>query len=257
MEKMDAEGERLKEQLIRATRLAELGEMAAGFAHEINNPLQIIRSEQGLIQMILSDMTEKGDIKQSDDLKELEDSIAQILVQINRCAEITQSILKFGRHSEPLPQDLDLRQFVPEVVGMVAKKAKVDDIAIKQVISEKTPLVHGDPSQLQQVLLNLFNNAMDAIIEKHGSKGGKLTIETCPNGGGNVHIAVTDNGCGISSEDQKKIFSPFFTTKPVGKGTGLGLSVCYGIIENMGGKMEVNSEKGKGTTFTIELPAAS
>ena len=256
MEKMDADKEQLSGQLIRATRLAELGEMAAGFAHEINNPLQIIRSEQALIETILAELKEKGEIKESDDLKEIEDSIDQIKLQVERSAKITQAILKFGRQSEPEPKDVDLQSFIPEVINMVAKKASVNGIKVNQEISEDTPPIHGDPGQLQQVLINLFNNAIDAIIKKHGSQGGELVIGAGSEENGKAKIFVTDNGAGISLENQKKIFSPFFTTKPVGKGTGLGLSVCYGIIDSMGGLMEVSSEAGIGTTFTISLPAA-
>lgn len=257
MELMDLEKDRLGQQLIRASRLAELGEMAAGFAHEINNPLQIIKNEQSLMEMNLSELKEKGQIKQTESLAELDESIEQIKVQISRCAEITQAILKFGRQKEPVSKDVDLRSFIPQVVGMISKRASVHGITIYQEISENTPSIHGDPTQLQQILLNLFNNALDAIIEKHGSEGGELVIGAGPKENNKIEISVKDNGIGISPENLKKIFTPFFTTKPVGKGTGLGLSVCYGIINDMGGVMEVSSEKGIGTTFMIYLPASA
>ncbi|MEJ2726230.1 MAG: HAMP domain-containing sensor histidine kinase, partial [Deltaproteobacteria bacterium] len=144
----------------------------------------------------------------------------------------------------------------PEVAAMVDKRAGVHGIALKEEIAEGIPPVHGDPGQLQQVLLNLLNNAIDAIIEAHGSKGGELAIQATPDENEKVVISVTDNGAGISPENLKKVFTPFFTTKPVGKGTGLGLSVCFGIVDNMGGVMEVESKKGVGTTFTVRLPAA-
>ncbi|MFO8082995.1 MAG: ATP-binding protein [Desulfobacterales bacterium] len=252
----DKEKDRLHEQLIRAGRLAELGEMAAGFAHEINNPLQIIKSEQALIKMILSELVEEGKINAPEEIAELDDSIDQIEVQVNRCSAITHSILKFGRKSETMPTDIDLKEFIPAVTQMVANKASVNGVDVQLDISEDTLPVHGDGGQLQQVLINLFNNALDAIYEKHGVSGGKLIIASHPDGENTVQILVKDNGCGINSEDQKKIFSPFYTTKPVGKGTGLGLSICYGIIDAMGGSMEVASEKGIGSTFTIRLPAA-
>ncbi|MDZ7698003.1 MAG: ATP-binding protein [Deltaproteobacteria bacterium] len=256
MEGLDAEREQLGGQLIRASRLAELGEMATGFAHEINNPLQVMKSEQALIDSVLADLKDKGMLEPSDDLKELEDSIQQIGLQIRRCAEITQSILKFGRQSEPVLQDVNLQTFIPEVIKMVEKKADVHGINLEQRISEDTPLVHGDPGQLQQVLLNLLNNAMDAILSRHGTKGGELMAEAGPGEDEDVQIQVKDNGIGINDADLKKIFTPFFTTKAPGKGTGLGLSVCYGIVDKMGGTMTVMSEKGKGSTFTITLPAA-
>ncbi len=258
MQETDREKEELGQHLIRAQRLAELGEMAAGFAHEINNPLQIIRSEQALIDMNFSEMKEKGELKLSDLLAETEDSMSQIRLQIERCAAITQAILKFGRQSEPRLQDVDLREFIPQITAMISKKASVNGISITHDISENTPPVYGDPGQLQQVILNLFNNAIDAITERHGASGGSLRINVHPdNSNRQIMIQIRDNGMGISPENLKKIFSPFFTTKPVGKGTGLGLAVCFGIIDNMGGKIEVESEKGKGTTFIIHLPASA
>jgi len=256
MEQIDTEKDQLGKQLVRASRLAELGQMATGFAHEINNPLQIMKSEQALIDAIFSDMKDKEQLKNTPDLVDLEDSLKQIKVQIDRCANITQAILKFGRKSEPVIEDIDLATFMPEVSGMIAKKASVQGIALKEEISENTPPVRGDPGQLQQVFLNLFNNAIDAIAERHGSQGGELTLKAGPDENGKVMIAVSDNGIGISPENMKKVFTPFFTTKPVGKGTGLGLSVCYGIVDSMGGTMEASSEKGAGTTFTVRLPAA-
>jgi two-component system NtrC family sensor kinase len=241
---------------MRATRLAELGQMATGFAHEINNPLQIIKSEQALVDAIFSDLKKKEQLKNTQDVVDLEDSLNQIKVQIDRCAHITQAILKFGRKSEPVIEDVDPATFILEVRGMIAKKASVQGIALKEEIAENTPPVRGDSGQLQQVLLNLFNNAIDAIAERHGSQGGELTLKVGPDEKGKVMIAVRDNGIGISPEDMKMVFTPFFTTKPVGKGTGLGLSVCYRIVAGMGGTIEASSERGVGTTFIIRLPAA-
>lgn len=255
MEKMDIEKERLNQQLIGASRLVELGEMCAGFAHEINNPLQIIKNEQSLMEMTLVDMKEAVQITASESLSEFEDSMDQIKLQISRCAEITQGILKFGRQNEPKSKDIDLRNFIPEVIGMVAQKAIVHGISIEKNIDENTCPIYGDPTQVQQVLLNLLNNAMDAILEQHGTSGGKLVVNTGVNDNKTVEIVVKDNGCGIKSENLTKIFSPFFTTKPVGKGAGLGLSVCHGIISSMFGTIEVGSEVGVGTTFTVRLPA--
>jgi two-component system NtrC family sensor kinase len=256
MQRMDAEKEQLGEQLIRAGRLAEIGEMAAGFAHEINNPLQIIKSEYALVEMILADLKDKGQLTESEDLTNLEDSIDQIKHQEDRCADVTQAILQFGRKGEPVSQNIDLSSFIPDVVGMVARKAGVHGIAIQQQIAADIPVVHGDPRHLQQVLVNLLNNAIDATIARHGASGGEIRIESAPSENQHVEIKVSDNGSGISAENLEKIFTPFFTTKPVGKGTGLGLSVCYGIIDKMGGTMSVASQENVGTAFTIRLPPA-
>lgn len=256
MERVDEEKSQLNQQLIIASRLAEIGEMSAGFAHEINNPLQIIRAEQTLIEMILSDLLERGQLKESEDIEELRDSIRQIKTQVDRCGEITQALLKFAREKEFAPRKIDLKSFIPEVIGLVVRKAGIEGITIKKDIAEDTPLINGDPSQLQQILVNLLNNAIYAIVERHGSSGGKLQVGA-RSADGRVEISVTDNGCGISPENMEKIFTPFFTTKPVGKGTGLGLSVCYSIIDKMDGVIGVRSEKGKGATFTIHLPVAA
>ena len=254
LEKIDREKEQLNQQLIGASRLAELGEMAAGFAHEINNPLQIIKNEQSLIDMTFDELKERGELKDSESVAEIQDAMSQIQIQIGRCAKITQAILKFGRQGEPVMQDIALNAFIQEVAGMVEKKASVSGIVVDKHLAETEAFVHGDLAQLQQVLINLFNNAIDAIVEKHGNIGGKIFIETRPDLNGTVTIRIQDNGNGIKPENMKKIFSPFFTTKPVGRGTGLGLAVCYGIINNMNGTMAVDSTCGSGTTFTIRLP---
>ena len=255
MQQVDAEKQQLGLQLVRATRLAELGQMAAGFAHEINNPLQIMKSDRTLIEMIVSDLRKKGNLEEPD-VKDLEESLNQLKVQIERCAKITQTILEFGRKNEPEEKDVDVGAFISQGTSMISEKASVQGIRLKKEVSEQTPLLRADPSQLQQVLLNLLNNAIDAITERHGSEGGELSVQAGPAAGGRVRISVTDNGAGISPDNLKKIFTPFFTTKPPGKGTGLGLYVCYGIIEGMGGTMEVESQRGVGTTFIVHLPAS-
>ncbi|MDD4648798.1 MAG: ATP-binding protein [Desulfoplanes sp.] len=251
----DKEKESLQDQLVRASRLAELGEMAAGFAHEINNPLQVMKSDHSYIELLLSDLQKQGTLKESEEMNEIENSMAQIKLQISRCAKITRSILTFGRQGETEFKDIDLTAFIPEVVSMIEKKAEVNGIVLNMEISKNTPPIYGDSGHIQQILLNLFNNAIYAIVERHGSDGGRLTVHSDITPEGLVEICVQDNGIGINPENQKKIFSPFFTTKPVGKGTGLGLSVCYGLVENMGGTMEVSSQQGAGTTFTLRFPS--
>ncbi len=256
MERLDAERDSLSGQLVRATQLAELGEMAAGFAHEINNPLQIINNEQALMKDIFLELKEKGDFKNSDLSKELEESMEEIHAQIGRCTRITQAILKFGRKNEPTTKFIDLKKIIYEVTGMVEQRANVHAIEIIKDIPDDSPMVRVDPSQLQQVFLNLFNNAIDAIIERYGASGGRLEIAADTSEDDSARITVSDNGAGITEENMNKVFSPFFTTKPVGKGTGLGLSVCYGIIREMGGEMKVESEINRGTVFTIVLPSS-
>jgi len=257
IEQLGDEKKSLGNQLIRAAQLAEIGEMAAGFAHEINNPLQIIKSEQALIETLFEEISEKYNAQGKETLGEINDSLDQIKLQVNRCAQITHAILKFGRKNETRQQRLIPSQIIPEIVQMIEKKAMVSGIEIIKNIAKDSPVFMGDPSQFQQVMLNLFNNAMDALAELHGASGGILKIESYKKDENNLWIKITDNGAGISPENMDKIFSPFFTTKPVGKGTGLGLSVCYGIIESFGGTMEVKSEQRVGTTFIISLPAVN
>jgi two-component system, NtrC family, sensor kinase len=256
MEQIDKEKEGLGQQLVRASRLAELGEMSAGFAHEINNPLQIMKSEIALLQLVWQDIKKERDLPEDENGTQLKDCLDQIQIQINRCGQITQGILKFGRQSEPTPQPIDLKEFIPEILKMINKQAIVNNIDISHKLDNALPQIHGDPGQLQQVLLNLLNNAMDAIREAHDQKGGVIRIEAHLATNRRVLLSVKDNGCGVKEENQKRVFSPFFTTKPIGKGTGLGLSVCYGIVQSLGGSMDFWSKEGNGTTFFIELPMA-
>jgi two-component system, NtrC family, sensor kinase len=204
----------------------------------------------------LTELKENKEITNEKSIEELEDSVNQMIVQVNRCSNITQAILKFGRSTEPHIEDIDLIAFIPEITSTIRNKAAVNRISVDQLINDITPPVRGDKGQLQQVLLNLYNNAIDAIVDRYGSNGGKLTVSAEPSGDEWVDITVADNGTGISEENLSKIFSPFFTTKQPGKGTGLGLSVCYGIVEGLGGTMQVSSHVGRGTIFTVRLPAA-
>jgi two-component system NtrC family sensor kinase len=254
LETLDQDKARLEQNLIRAGRLAELGEMAAGLAHEINNPLQIIRNEQALMEILVEEMKKATGSDHEAPLADLADSLGQIKLQIGRCAVITQAFLNFGRQSEPVFQAVSLMRFVPDIIGMVKQRAAVNGIELTYDIPADTPDVHGDVSQLQQVFLNLFNNGIDAIVEKHGVSGGHLAVMARRSTGNYVEVRISDDGSGIEPDIIDKIFSPFFTTKPVGKGTGLGLSVCYGIVKNMGGDITVDSTKTVGTTFVLKLP---
>ncbi|MEX1301697.1 MAG: ATP-binding protein [Desulfotignum sp.] len=257
IEQLGRDKKDLGNQLIRATQLAEVGEMAAGFAHEINNPLQIIKSEHALINSIFEDLFENKKIGREDqEILELQDSLSQIELQVSRCSDITRAILKFGRKNETRVQLLYPGEQIPEIIKMIEQRAGVEGIAVFQNIPEHLPGFMGDASQFQQVMLNLFNNAIDAIMEAHPDAGGRLDIQAAEKDDKWIEIRVADNGVGIQAEHIEKVFSPFFTTKPVGKGTGLGLSVCYGIIENFGGTMDVTSRVNDGTVFIITLPTA-
>jgi signal transduction histidine kinase len=259
LQQRDDEREKLREQLYRAGRLAELGEMAAGFAHEINNPLQIMKSDQAYIEMLLQDFKKRAadDPEFLGDVDEITASINQIKLQIDRCARITHSILTFGRAGNTEVQNIDLAKFIPEVLTMIQKKIQLSNIALKVNIPASRLIVHVDPGRLQQVVLNLLNNAIYAISEVSVGRAGEIVIACSPEGTDKVRIAITDNGAGISEEQKTLIFTPFFTTKPAGSGTGLGLSVCHGIVNSMMGVLDFTSVKGQGSTFFLLLPRIS
>jgi len=239
--------------------LAELGEMAAGFAHEINNPLQIMKSDQAYIEMLLQDFKKRAadDPEFQGDVDEITASINQIKLQIDRCARITHSILTFGRAGNTEVQNIDLAKFIPEVLTMIQKKIQLSNIGLKVNIPASRLIVHVDPGRLQQVVLNLLNNAIYAISEVSDGRAGEIVITCAPEGTDKVRIAVTDNGAGISEDQKTLIFTPFFTTKPAGSGTGLGLSVCHGIVNSMMGVLDFTSAKGQGSTFFLLLPRIS
>ncbi|XXJ20670.1 sensor histidine kinase [Desulfovibrio caledoniensis] len=243
---------KLEGQLLQAARLAELGEMAAGFAHEINNPLQIMKTDLALLELTLKDVTDVCANREAcDELKEIAD---QFQIQIGRCAAITREILRFGRQDAPHVEDVDLAEFLPKVGAMVQNKAQVNGIDVTCDVSPDVPSVLADPGQLQQVMVNLLNNAIHAVVDRHGSKGGRIDVAARSDDRGRAVITVADNGCGINQESLSRIFMPFFTTKAPGQGTGLGLSVCHSIVDSLGGEMTVDSTKGEGTTFTVRIP---
>ncbi|MFH1537546.1 MAG: ATP-binding protein, partial [bacterium] len=245
----DMEKREMRSQLIIAGKLAEVGEMSAGVAHEINNPLQIMMSEQTMINDILKDVLPDKSIN-TDNLNLLKDSVDQVSLQINRCKQITRGLLKFARKSETSIREVNLKELIHEVVGMIEHQAQLDGIRIIQKFEPDIPEIKSDPAQLQQVFLNLLNNAVYALKDK---EGGEIRVAVATEND-TLLVSVADNGCGIKPDVLEKIFMPFFTTKPVGKGTGLGLSTCYGIVERLGGQITVISEVNAGTNFTVRLP---
>jgi len=178
------------------------------------------------------------------------DSVDQIGLQINRCSTITQGLLKFARKTDSIVRKIIPHEMIGEIVAMVEHQANLDGITIHQEIDPKLAEIESDPAQLQQVFLNLLNNAIYAVKDIDGVQS-RITSEVDDEF---VFLSVGDNGCGIAPEQLKRIFVPFFTTKPVGKGTGLGLSTCYGIIEHLGGNITVTSKLGVGSVFTVQLP---
>jgi two-component system NtrC family sensor kinase len=221
----------------RTEKLASLGRLAAGVAHEINNPLTGVLTFAHLLRE-----------KENMDAEDRQD-LDLIIHETTRAAEIVRGLLDFARERPTLREPLDLNDAVRRTVRLIANQQKFEHITIDEVLEDSLPEVLGDMNQIQQVLLNLSLNACTAM-----AGGGRLTIRTGADDG-HVTLRVADTGSGIKAEHLEKIFEPFFSTQPVGKGTGLGLSVSYGIIEQHGGTVEVQSTEGQGATFLITLPA--
>lgn len=234
--------DRADEQLLQSQKLAAVGELAAGLAHEINNPLAIIRQEAEWLLFLC---------RQSDplDMTEAITGLRQILKQVDRSREITTNLLNFARRQKPVAQAVNLNRLVEDMVRLVAKEAQQRHITIITELAPDMPLLSTDAPLLRQVVLNLLNNAMQAI-----NRDGTITIRTQLLGANQVSLTISDTGCGIPKDHLPRIFDPFFTTKPSGQGTGLGLSICHGIIDRLGGTIAVASEVGKGSTFAITLP---
>ena len=241
----DGEKEMMNQQVIESNRLASLGEMAAGIAHEINNPVAIMVEEAGWV----SDLLDEEEFGESENLEEFRTSLNQIKKQGLRCRDITHKLLSFARRSDSQRQLIKINDMVEEVIGLFSHQSKYSNVRIVAKYAEDLPYIHTSQTELQQVLFNLINNALDALR----ATGGKIVIMTGCEGDMAV-IEVKDNGPGIPRADLVKIFDPFFTTKPVGKGTGLGLSICYGILKSMGGKITVASSVGIGTNFRVFIP---
>ena len=242
---LQMEADRTRLQLEHAAKLASVGELAAGIAHEINNPLAVINEEAGLIKDLMD--PELGVNANPEDLTPHLDTIQK---SVFRCRDITHKLLGFVRKSEVELKNHDLGQIIDEVVdGLLGKKAEVSNIEIIRNYSPTASRIETDANQFQQVLLNIINNGIDALE----GKPGEIVIRTFRRGP-KICTSISDTGKGMSKELLGKIFLPFYTTKQVGKGTGLGLSVSYGIVSNLGGDIEVESRVGKGSTFTIVLP---
>ena len=245
--KSDLEKAKSDELMLHESKMAALGKMAAGVAHEINNPLAVIAEEAGWMK----DLLKEEDVAHSANFQEYQETINKIEYHVERVKKVTHRLLGFARRMEPTEEKVLVNHILGECVGFLENEARYRNIAIQQELDPGLPSISSDSSQLQQVFLNLLNNAIDAL-----GKDGTITIKTLHQTDSHkVVIKISDTGPGIPKETLAKIFDPFFTTKEVGKGTGLGLSISYSIIEKLGGTINVDSEVGKGTTFTISLPA--
>jgi PAS domain S-box-containing protein len=227
----------LEDQLLQAEKLSSIGLLAAGIAHEINTPITGISS---YTQMLLKENVEPDRRKSI---------LEKIEKQTFRAAEIINSLLNFSRMSSSEFKAVDINQLISDSLAFLDHQLGLSHIKVESDLEESLPPIYGNTGKLQQVFVNLFLNARDAM-----PSGGELAIHTGMNES-MVIVDISDTGDGIPRENLKKIFDPFFTTKSIGKGTGLGLAVTYGIIQEHGGKIFVDSDTGRGTRFTLKLPA--
>jgi signal transduction histidine kinase len=239
-DKAKAEAMALMEQ---SNQLASIGQLAAGVAHEINNPLALINETAGYVK----DLFEIKEQYRQDD--ELVGYIEDILDAVERCGTITRQLLGFARKFEVKIKEVNVQEVISDVLVFHSKEASYRNIKVYVDVPEDMPPIKTDRAKLQQVLVNLVNNAFQAVDD-----GCLLDIEAAPEGSDNIRIVISDNGCGMPEENLPKIFEPFFTTKDGNKGTGLGLAITYGLVKKLQGDITVKSKINEGTTFTITLP---
>ena len=224
-------------------KLASIGRLAAGVAHEINNPLTIINENTGLIKDIIR--LKGQELPNQENILTI---IDVVLKSVGRCKTITHRLLGFARHMDVAYESINILTLIREVYEFLRKESEYRGIAVSIECEGDVPDIVSDRGQLQQVFLNLFNNAVSAVKD-----GGRVDVKVSRRGEDHVSVSVEDNGVGISPENLKRIFEPFFTTKG-GSGTGLGLSITYGIVKNLGGNIWVESELEKGTSFRVLIP---
>jgi two-component system NtrC family sensor kinase len=229
--------QQVQDQLIRAGKMAAIGELAAGVAHEINNPLTGVLTFSSLM------------LKKVDDNHPWKKDLENIVQQTTRCRNIVRGLLDFARQRKPDKKEWDIHTLIEQTLTLVEKQAPFQNIKINKEFKATVPMLFVDGDQIQQVFMNILLNAADAMTEN----GGTLTIRTELKDG-MATVSFTDTGCGIPKEHLPKLFDPFFTTKQTGKGTGLGLAISYGIVQSHSGDIEVESEMGKGSTFRVKLP---
>ena len=226
-----------------SNKLASVGRLAAGVAHEINNPLAIIDQKAGLMTDLFG-LTE--DFKHKEKLVK---SIDGIHNAVERCKVITHRLLGFARRMDVVYERIDINALLQEVLGFLEQEALFNHIYFELVFDENLPMIFSDRGQLQQVFLNIINNGIDAI-----GNDGEIVLTTSSKDNATIDVSICDNGPGMNSEIIKRIFDPLFSTKEAGKGTGLGHSKTYGMEKKLGGHISVDSEVGQGTTFTVSLP---
>ena len=240
----DTKMNELNAQLVQSDKLAALGKMAAGVAHEINNPLAVILQKTGWMEDLLAE----EEFQASKNFEEFTTSIRKIEEHVERARKVVHGMLGYARKMEPRQEEVNINEILKQTIELLGNYARTNNIAIRTELAPDLPIIASDGAQLQQVFFNLISNAVDAI-----GKDGLIQVQS-QWADSSIAVKIIDNGPGIPKESQKRIFDPFFTSKHVGKGTGLGLWVSYNIIEKMGGTISLNSDVGNGATFIVEIP---
>ena len=233
--------------LIQSAKLAALGEVCSGLAHELNNPLAIIRGFVENSQRQIEPDSPKS--------KDLNYSLSRIDDCVERMSRIIRHVLDFSRQSQPSKKPLSINEPVRNALMLLQEQLRLQNIEIQLELGPDALLTSGDSMRLEQVFMNLLTNSRDAISEARGALGGKIRLRSDLGKDGKLEAEVADNGAGMTEEALDKMFQPFFTTKPVGKGMGLGLSISLGIVQEHDGEILCESERGKGTRMRIRLPA--
>jgi signal transduction histidine kinase len=234
--------------LIQAGKLAALGEVSSGIAHELNNPLMIV---SGYIELVRAAID--GRAERAPDFAELEDYLEKVARNIGRMKVIIRHIMEFARESKPVKQPAQLNEIIKKSLILINEQLRLKKIEVDLDFGSYV-VAEVDEPRLEQVFINLVTNARDAIIEAHGEAGGRIYVRSRVVSASELEIEISDNGIGMTDEIKSKIFNPFFTTKEPGRGTGLGLSISHGILQDHGGTIHCVSERGKGTGFYIRLP---
>lgn len=235
----------LSEQLVQSQKLAVLGELSSGIAHEINTPLAVIGQEAELLRADLQDL-EPGPLRER-----LARRLDSVETQVRRCGDITHGMLQLVRKSAPVCQPAALADLCEDMALLAEREARRHKVRIVRRYTSGMPELLTDPPQFKQVVLNLLVNAVQAVQDE-----GRVELTVRPGPPGWVEVEVRDDGPGIPEQNLSRIFNPFFTTKPPGQGTGLGLSVCLGIVDRLGGTLGAANAPGGGAVFTVRLPAA-
>ncbi len=240
----EAAGNEAKARLTHSDKLAALGKLSVGIAHEINNPLAVISERTGLMGELLEDEP----FRESEELTEYQTCIEKIEAQIHRIREVIQNMLTYARKMEPVTENVDVNRLLDQTADQIRRYAGMRNIAVRTELADNLPIIAGSKSHLQQVFFGLLSNAVDAV-----RKDGRIDVISRMENN-HIDVRVMDTGPGIPPHQRGRIFDPFYSTKETGEGMGMGLWTSYNIIRNLGGDLRLESAEGQGSTFTVQIP---